>query len=127
MTITVDNVAYNVHIVSLKRSFAVLDGEAAGRTEDATMHRDVKGTFYNYTLGIEPLPSNRADYDALYEVLSAPTASHSITLPYAQNTMTYTAYVTQGSDSLRIISDGKHVYEGLTIEFIAMSPQRRPT
>jgi len=82
---TVDGIQYkNIHVLSVKRSFSVLDGENAGRTMDGSMQRDVIGTYYNYSLEIDPSDSDPKEYDALYEVLSAPVNSHDVTFPYGR-------------------------------------------
>ena len=70
---TVDGVEYrNIHVLSIKRSFAVLDGDNVGRTMDGAMRRDIIGTYYNYSLEIDPEGSSPDEYDSLYEVLSSP-------------------------------------------------------
>ena len=52
---TVDGMEYrNIHVLSIKRSFAILDGDNAGRTMDGAMRRDIIGTYYNYSLEIVP-------------------------------------------------------------------------
>jgi len=67
---TIDGVEYrNIHVVSVKRSFSVLDGENAGRTMDGAMQRDIIGTYYNYSLEIDPMDSKPDEYDALYEAV----------------------------------------------------------
>lgn len=124
---TVDGVEYSkVHVVSLKRTFAVMDGENAGRTMDAAMQRDVLGTFYNYSLVIDPMDTEPEEYDELYEVLSAPVDSHTVSFPYGRSVLTFRAYVANGEDELFDASDGTNRWDNLTINFIAMEPQRRP-
>lgn len=94
------------------------------------MHRDIIGTFYNYTLKIDPERSNPADYDTFYEIISSPTESHELEFPYGQETLSFSAYVTSGEDGLRInqkAPDGqKNRWSGLSVTFTAMEPQRRP-
>lgn len=125
--LTVDGVEYrSIHVVRLKRSFAVMDGENAGRTMDAAMQRDVLGTFYNYSLEIDPVECSPEEYDALYEALSAPVDSHTVTFPYGRDVLTFEAYVSNGEDELFDASSGVNRWDNLTINFIAMSPQRRP-
>ena len=65
-----------------------------------------------------------ADYDALYEVLSAPEDSNKVVLPYGQKTLTFNAYVTSGQDNLIVKTDKESYWNGLTFQFIAMAPQR---
>lgn len=123
---TIDGVAYKVHIPNdgLQRNFEVLDGPNAGRIQNASMIRDVLGTFYNYSLRIEPDGITPEEYDKLYDVLSSPVDKHRITVPYGQKTLTFDAYVTSGSDNCNFISDGYQRWTGLSINFIAIKPQR---
>lgn len=123
---TVDGTEFSkVHVVSLKRSFAVLDGENAGRTMDGAMQRDIIGTYYNYALEIDLADSSPEEYDALYEALSAPVDSHTVTFPYGQSELSFEAYVSNGEDELFDIFNGENRWNNLTINFIAMTPQRR--
>lgn len=123
---TVDGVAYKVKVPDdgLTRNFEVMDGPNAGRIQTAAMIRDVLGTFYNYTLKIEPDGISPEEYDKLYDVLSAPVDSHRVSFPYGQSTLTFDAYVTNGSDNCTYISNGYKRWTGLSINFIAMKPQR---
>jgi len=82
---TIDGTGYpEVNVTSLKRSFSVLDGPNAGRTMDGAMQRDIIGTYYNYSMELSSDFSDPNQYDALYEVLSAPEDSHTLVIPYAQ-------------------------------------------
>lgn len=82
--ITVDGVFYSVHVEyeSLKRAFEIVEGRNSGTMLTGRQTRDVLGTGYSYSMAIEPDPSDPESYDTLYEVLSAPVASHMVTLPY---------------------------------------------
>lgn len=124
---TVDGVSYKVRVPvgGLKRSFKVLDGDNAGRLLNAEMTRDVLGTFYNYKLTIERDGSNLEDYDRLYDVLSSPIDSHTVSFPYGQEMLTFQAYVTGGDDSLIRKTKSGQYWSGLSLDFIAMKPQRR--
>lgn len=124
MELTVDGKKYNVLVTSLTRKFQVLDGENAERTLSGAMIRDIIGTFYNYEITILPAVGKYGDYDALYEVLSAPQDSHSVVLPYGQGTMSFRAYVTAGQDILIRKKPGEAYWTGLSVQFIAMAPQR---
>lgn len=128
--LTVDGKEYkNIHIVPpIKRSFQILDGENAGRLAlSGRMVRDIVGTFYNFSMTVNKDKSNLAEYDELYEVLSSPVASHEIVVPYGQGTITFDAYVTNGSDELTRIDDNGNNWTALQINFIAMNPERLPT
>lgn len=116
----------NVHVTSLKRSFSVLDGENAGRTMDGAMQRDIIGTYYNYSMEIDPSESDPAEYDSLYEALSAPQNSHSIVVPYGLGTLEFQAYVSNGEDELFFAGGKEYQWDNLSVNFVAMKPQRRP-
>ena len=124
--ITVDGVEYSkIHVVSLKRSFSVLDGENAGRTMDGAMQRDIIGTYYNYSLEIDPYDSDPAEYDSFWETISSPSDSHTVSFPYGRSTLAFEAYVSNGEDELWDILSGQNRWNNLTVNFIAMDPQRR--
>lgn len=127
MPITVDNVIYpNIIVTSIKRSFSVLDGPAAGRVMTGKMERDIIGTYYNYSFEIDASDASPAEYDAFYEVISSPQDSHTVIVPYAQTTLTFEAYVSNGDDELDIMMDAQNRWGGLSINIIAMAPQRTP-
>lgn len=122
---SIDGVELRVNVTKLERGFSVTDTENSGRLQNYKMHRDVAGTFYNYTLEIEPDANYRADYDTFYDIISAPVPSHRMVFPHNQETLEFEAYVTQGKDSLKRIN-GKNLWSGLSVYFVAMEPQRRP-
>jgi hypothetical protein len=122
-----DGKAYAVEVEELERSFAVTDTDQSGRTTDYSMHRDIIGTFYNYTMKVFPVASNLAAYDDFYDAISNPNyESHEMTFPYGQETLTFKAYVSQGKDKLKK-RGGRNLWgmDGLSLTFTAMEPQRR--
>lgn len=126
--IKIDNVTYpHIRVMSIKRNFSVLDGEAAGRIMTGRMERDIIGTYYNYEFEIDSDESDAAEYDAFYEVISAPVDFHTIVVPYGQQTLTFEAYISGGSDELDIMGDDANRWGTLSFNCIAMSPQRTPT
>ena len=125
--LSLDGKAYpNLHVVSLKRSFSVLDGDNAGRVMTGAMTRDIIGTYYNYSMEIDPVSSDLAEYDEFYEAISAPVDSHVLTVPYAQTTLTFDAYVANGEDELVSKYGSRNDWQNLAINFIAMKPKRTP-
>ena len=123
-----DGVSYNVRIPEngIKRSGQVTDGSNAGRNISGAMIRDIIGTFYNYTISIEADDTDLEEYDNLFETLSAPVSDHTLTVPYGQETLTFQAYITDVSDTLEHIDEHGNHWGSLTLNFIAMKPQRRP-
>ena len=120
-----DGIDYNVSVVGLDRNFEVADTDATGRTADWKMHRDVVGTFYNYTLKIVVKNGDYDSYNRFYSSISAPNVSHDLIVPWNSETLRFDAYVTKGKDKLVLIKNGIQRWDGLSINFIAMEPQRR--
>lgn len=109
----------------IKRKFEIVDTDRAGRLVTGEMLRDVVGTYYNYTVSFMTNKTTRQSYDAFYEAISAPVDYHMITIPYAQEMLTFKAYVTNGQDTLvRIDKDGNR-WNGISINFVSMAPKRR--
>jgi len=126
---SIDGVEYpGVFVKSpIHRSFNVLDGENAGRTMDGKMQRDIIGTYYTYRLEFDASLSDPDEYDALFDALSEPVDSHTITVPFGQSSLTFEAYVSNGDDDLsRIYRNESRKWDNLAVNFIAMDPQRRP-
>ncbi len=125
----VDGIEFTKAIVDKpKRSFQILDGENAGRQIlTAKMERDILGTFYNYSMNIDSRFMTKEEYDKLYYLLSSPVDSHTIEVPFGQETLVYEAYVTNGTDELTSIKNNVNNWANLSINFIAMAPQRRPS
>ena len=131
MRIVMDGVTYNLRVKfdTLGRSFRIPDGDNAGDMLSGLYERDIKGTYYDYTMEVdpEPGPGGAADYDAFFEAISAPVDSHSITVPYGQGTITFDAMVTAGEDRFRGWVGQQQRWKGLQVQFTAIKPQREPT
>lgn len=126
---TIDGVDFRVHVKSLKRTFQVTDTAVTGRLQNYDIFREVAGTFYNYNIEVEPDKRYRSDYDTFYDIISSPVAFHILEFPYGQETIEFKAYITNGEDSLKMeeVKDG-HInkWSGLSINFVAKEPYRRP-
>lgn len=125
--ITIDGIEYNIRIKyeTLKRAFEIDEGSNSGVSIDGTMIRDIIGTRYNYQIDIEPDPENPSDYDAFYELISSPIASHEVSFPYGQETITFNAAIKSGTDIYYGVVGCMRRWAGLSIVFQAFEPQRR--
>lgn len=126
--IKLDGVTYDgIRVLSVKRSFAVTDGENAGRlATSGRMVRDIIGTFYNYEFAVDPKSASPETYDAFYQAITAPVDDHEVVVPYGQGSLTFDAYITTGDDELVLISDDANRWKNLSFNVIAMAPQRTP-
>lgn len=119
-----DNIDYNIDVISLKRNFEVADEDSSGRLQNWKMYRDVAGTFINYTLQLAMKDYDYESYNSFYQAISSPVASHVIEIAYGNGVLIFDAYITKGSDEL--IHKGKiNIWDNLQINFIAMEPQRK--
>lgn len=123
---SIDGRYFNVFIPEdgIERNFAIVDTDDAGRVLTGAMERDVIGTFYNYTIKLNTNFLSFTEYDELYEILSSPVDYHWIIVPYAQQTLQFKAYVTSGKDVLKRISKAGNHWKQLSVNFIAMEPER---
>lgn len=122
---TIDGRDFSCIVTALKRNFSIADGENAGRTLDGVMHRDLIGTYYNYSITIKADRLSQSKYNELYQIITAPVESHSMRVAYGNTTLSFLAYITQGSDDLlRCYAGGGRLWGNLTFDFIAMEPQR---
>ena len=123
---SIDGIYFNVFIPEdgIERNFAIVDTDDAGRVITGAMERDIVGTFYNYTVKLNTNFLSFTEYDELYEILSAPVDYHTLILPYAQSTLRFKAYITSGKDVLKRISSKGNHWKQLSVNFIAMEPER---
>lgn len=117
--------SFGVSVTSLQRKASILDGDNAGRAKSGRMIRDIIGTYYNYTLGIDPNLLSQTEYDALYEILTSPVESHELTVPFGQGEKTFEAYISNVDDVLKRIAS-RNLWTDLKVNFIAMAPARTP-
>lgn len=121
--ITIDNNTYNVGIIKVTRK-ASQKIENLGVTLDLRKHYDIKGTYYDYDVEVATQHMNVVDYDNLYEAITTPQESHTVTLPYGQSTITFEARISIASDVLVKSYTTFKKWGTLKITFEALSPQK---
>lgn len=124
--LTVDGLTYRVRVLfpTLENSFEIREGENAGYAQNGREIRDIIGTAYSYSMEVEPNPLFPEDYDALFDVLSAPVPSHRVSLPYGQSTIEFDAAVSDGRRLWHGRSAGFQRWKGMEISFRPITPQR---
>lgn len=127
MKLTVDGIEYDVLVTSLSRKGKVKESKLSGDVKSGNRFRDIIGTYYDYDMEIATDRLSPEDYDALYEVLTAPVESHTVSLPYGRNgSMEFEAYIQQASDKMKSDTIAGRTWSGLSVTFYAKKPQRRP-
>ena len=82
-----------------------MDTDKSGRTQNGQMYRSPIGTFYNYTMTVQRAGADDVAFDAFWEAISAPVASHICTFPYNRQTLTQRMYVTAGEQQLQLLRE----------------------
>lgn len=118
--IIIDDKTYEVPIVELQRKGDILD-LTANRTEDGVLHRDVIGTYYNYTLTIGVI-NNPDLYNELWDVLTAPVASHWIELPHDH--VRFEGYFGSCKDNIMLVTSDGFKAKGLSFNLVATRAAR---
>ena len=123
---SMDGIAYNLRVLSLKRKFSVLETGVSGRTQDGQMYRDLFGTYYHYTMTVAQKGEDAQALDAFWKAVSEPAVSHICVFPYGQQTLTQRMYVTAGEQALLRMEKGKNHWGELRIDFVALAPEVIP-
>jgi len=111
----------------IKRKATVRDGGNAGYTISGAYSRDVKGTYYTYSMTLDCMSVSADDYTALYQALTAPVNAHTVTVPYNQTTLQFIAMISTVSDNLVKRHNGINIWRNLTVTFTAIEPTRYPS
>ena len=88
------------------------------------MIRDIIGTYYNYTLTVSVNQNNYAAFDAFFNAITAPVEYHTVSFPHNQAYLSFNAYITSAERSLMRMKESFNRWGKMTINFIAMEPQR---
>ena len=124
--VTIDSQAFSVGVKRIRRKAEIPDGPNEGTAKDYSWIRDVMGTLYSYTLDFDVANGlSPTDYDTLYYLLSEPVPFHTLTVPFGQSTMTFSAGVQSVDDQMVVMDDG-NIWGSLSITFKPQSPQRLP-
>lgn len=121
--VVIDGNEFEIGIIKITRR-ASFSQESLGITMDLKKHYDVRGTYYDYDVEFFTKNMNVVDYDNLYELLTLPQESHTVTLPYGQSTITFEAKVTVAQDDLLFKYTPKTKWGGIKVTFEALEPQK---
>lgn len=116
-----------VAISGIEESFNVLDGENAGRVMTGRMIRDIIGTYIGHKITFFN-GKKKSDFDALWDYLIAHSVDDSVMLEAAdgQSSISYEAYYTSGTRTLKSAADGVNVWDEIEINFIPMEAKVKP-
>lgn len=120
---TIDGQEFSsVRVSALSRGFEITDGGNEGYSLSGLHIRDIIGTYITYTITIDPDLMSPAEYDRLFEILLSPVDYHTVTFPYAQETISFEGEITSGSDNLALYEQGYNMWNNLSITFRSRRP-----
>lgn len=123
MSVIIDGALFNVRIADHEQSADVID-KFAERTEAGDLRHEVLGVYHNFKVEFEPI-QNPALHEQFYTVLTAPKEEWQVTLPGRFTTFSFKCYIRVEPVKMRRHKSTGNLYEGLKVEFIAISPARR--
>lgn len=124
--IKIDDVYFDVPMVSLKRNADFLD-KYAERNEEGDLLRELIGVYYNYTLTVGTSSDfGETDYETFWDKMTEPVEFHEISIPTKTGYYTFRGYISSVSDEYKKILNNEAEFTGFTCKFTAKSPARRP-
>ena len=119
---TLDGEHFLVDVVALQREFALAEGQTSCITLDGQHHRQVKGTYYNFTMTVRGRPGQEGELERFWKKISAPAERILCSFPYGQQVLTQQMYVQEGSQALLDCREGNR-WDQITVRFLAALPQ----
>ena len=121
--ITIDGVAYDVPLASVKR-----DGEFLTRSQERT----IDGKIHIKGIGFQPayaitfgLIRNASVYAKLYDALTSPNRMHDVEVPWNGTVITIRGFFDGISDQQMVSCNGVNRWRGLTCKLTCERPTRR--
>lgn len=97
MKFSIDGQEFNVIVTELARKGRVSESKLSGDVKSGAHFRDIIGTYYDYEMTVGSNALSETEYDALFEILTAPVESHEVVLPYRPHEMGGTDERLQGA------------------------------
>lgn len=124
----IDGRVWDVEILGISESFNILYGSNTGRASDAeaTMILDPIGSFFGHTVRVARKGSNVKEFDELFNYIAKPRRNGLfIEAVHDQTTISYQAYMSTGSRTVRTISrkTGTVYYDAYDIVATPMKAQ----
>ncbi len=124
--IYIDGILFDIPLVSIKRSFDVLDKYAERNEEDGDLLREILGVYANYTLTFGVIDDDDL-YEQLIDKLIEPIEFHDFVLPSTKKSFAFKGYISQVSDEMEKILSDTVKFQGLTYKFTMKKPFRTPS
>jgi hypothetical protein len=125
--IVIDTISYDIPILTGTIIKADSVFKYAERVETGDLKSEIIGFYFNFTGVKFGSITDTALYASLWQKITEPVESHSVTLYNETGTYTFNAYFANISSALKKFKAGKTYWEGLTMDVIAISPARTPS
>ncbi len=123
--IYIDNILYDIPLVSIKRTFDVLDKFAERDEDNGDLKREVLGVYANYTLGFGIIDNDDL-YEDLIDKLTEPIDFHEFSMPTTKGNFDFKGYISQVADDVMKIEASTVKFQNLTCKFTMKAPFRTP-
>lgn len=123
--IYIDGTLYDVPLISIKRTFDVLDKYAERNEENGDLMREILGVYANYALSFGVIDDDDL-YERLIDKLTEPIEFHDFRLPTTKGVFEFKGYISQVADEIEKILDNTVKFQGLTCKFTMKKPFRTP-
>lgn len=81
MKFSIDGQEFNVIVTELARKGRVSESKLSGDVKSGAHFRDIIGTYYDYEMTVGSNALSETEYDALFEILTAPVESTRLCFP----------------------------------------------
>ena len=120
MIIKIDNISFDLNIVSLQEEDTFVD-KYAERTESFDLERELVGLFINYRVKLGDI-QDKTEAQKFLNKIREVVPFHEVALPFDDTTLKFKAYITGITRSLLSTIKGNR-WGGYEIRFIAKTPQ----
>ncbi len=121
----IDGAFYDVPMLSMKRSFDVLDKYAERDEDNGDLKREILGVYLNYDMGFGIIDDPDL-YQSLIDKLTEPEEFHDFVLPHPKGTFSFRGYISKVTDEAMKIHNNTATFQALTCKFTMKAPFRTP-